>query len=1022
MAPALSTAASADHIPYDLPVVLPPEVRSPPIDPRAPYTPVVLSLLDQLLPPGATGAQIERAVTLLTGGHDPTCHAAGSNGAPRGTEPAIMPLCWADAQGINWLRRQGETTAPMEGMGLAASFDLAYANAWGQVEGREGRQLMITGLLGPQVDLNAFVNWRRGANSSSGEDPFLGGELAAARIHGVQGAGLMSQVKHLGPYNGTDERENVTVPDQVMHELVLAPFEQALVAAGAAAVMASYQPFTVESAWPGHADPLPSPAGPGLPPTWPPCESHFSSEHPWLLVHVLRSLWGSKAIVGPDYGAVHSTSAILQGLDMEPFAGFLGANDPPDPDPTGSTCADASGRPVPCSTPGAIHVGGIPGPGCPPNGCGLAGALTRGLLPLAVARAALARMLYQEERFGLLGCTGVRAGCANPGGADGDRSGQAGLPAGPIGGPVRLGTRNGDAAVAELGAERGAVLLENDGGTLPITAADLDGGVAVTGAGAEVLVAAPFDEAATGVAERIAIGPLEQLRTLSGRPGAFVYSPANDATGRPVPPSLLSTSAEEVTGFLERRRNGGPAEREPGIDYTEVSGRGRLPPGKYVWTGFIHVPRDDAYTFRFQHGPDARVSFTLDGGKKRTLQPATAFYHGHYYGAREVPVARTVAGYTEAGLVNTECHAGIPRPRYVPYGAAETRETPPRNPCPPELAAGPHAITIRLEVERPTSFRFAASRARGDLEDAAAEARGKALALVFVNDDQAPVVSSQGGAAFVSDARATVAELPPAQVALIEVVAAANPRTVVVLNTGTPVIVPWIGKVRSVLEMWNAGQEGGTATARLLLGLASPSGHTPVTWPMKGTDTIHATPEPADGLHPGSSAGPHPERLNGLRGGGSAWTQGIYVGYRYYDKLEIPVRFPFGHGLTYSSFWYDGLRVIQDGDRATVTFTIRNTGKVAATAVPQVYLGPAADAPAGVQQAVRALRGFDRVELAPGEARRVSIPLDPRSFQYWDSPSQSWVTARGERRIWVGEGLGDLRLSGRTGRIAVTRR
>ena len=102
-----------------------------------------------------------------------------------------MPLCWADAQGINWLLRPGETTAPMEMIGLAATFDRVYANAWGQVEGREGRQLMMTGLLGPQVDLSTFVNWRRSVNSSSGEDPFLGGELAAAQIEGMQGTGLM---------------------------------------------------------------------------------------------------------------------------------------------------------------------------------------------------------------------------------------------------------------------------------------------------------------------------------------------------------------------------------------------------------------------------------------------------------------------------------------------------------------------------------------------------------------------------------------------------------------------------------------------------------------------------------------------------------------------------------------------------------------------------------------------------------------------------------------------------------------
>jgi beta-glucosidase len=1019
LAAALAGAAppSAD-LPYGLPVVLPVEVRSPPVDPRAPFTPTVVSLLEQLLPPGATPAQIDNALTLLTGGPNPTCHAVGTNGAPTGTNPAIIPLCWADAQGVNWLLGPGETTAPMQMIGLAASFDRRYANAWGQVEGREGRQLMVTGLLGPQADVSVFVNWRRTVNSSSGEDPFLGAELAEAQIHGIQGSGLMAQIKHFGPYNGTDERKNVTVPDQAMHEIVLPPFEQGVMAAGVASLMASYQLFTVESElqWPGTS--LPASTGAAArareapPAIWPLGESHFSAEHPWLLTYVLRDLWGGKAaIAAPDYGGVHSTSAILQGLDMEPFTEFFGSKNPAGTDPTGSTCADASGERVACDAPGAIHTPGIPFPGSPPGGCGLAEALKRGALPLSVVKAALARMLYQQERFGMLGCDAASAGCSNPGGVGGDRSGWVRLPAGPASGAVQVGTRNGDAAIAELGAERGAVLLKNDGATLPITRADLEGGVAVTGGTAEVLVAAPFDEASTGFADRVAIGPLAQLQALSGRPAAFRYSPANDATGRAVPQSVLSVSRTAVTGYLTRTKDGGPSAREPTIDYTSVSGRGQLAPGSYTWTGYIHVPRADVYTFRFQRDASAKVSFALDG-EERKLQDATSIYHGHYYGARAVPVSKTVAGYTEAGLVNEECHAGAPPAGHPPDEPPAPAPVARRNPCPVQLAAGAHAVSIRFETEDPASFRFAYSRAQGDIEDAADDARGKAMALVFVNDDQVALVNSQGGPDWVSDARTAVAELPPAQAALIEAVAAANPRTVVVLNTGTPVIVPWIGKVRSALEMWNAGQEGGTATARLLLGQANPSGHTPVTWPMKGTDTVYAYPEPAGGLYPGSTAGPHPERLNGLPDGSSSWTQGIYIGYRYYDKLGIPVRFQFGHGLSYTTFRYDGLRVRQDRDHATVTFTVRNTGKVAGTAVPQVYVGPAASVPPGVLQAVRSLRGFDRVELAPGESRQVSIALDPRSFRYWSSAAQSWKTAPGERELWVGEGLGDLRLSG----------
>lgn len=1016
---AAAIAPDAPDVPYDVPVRLPEPLRSPAVAPEAPYTPTVLRLLEQLLPERAGATQIDRAVTLLTGRKSETCHGVGTNGAPPGATPALTPLCWTDAQGIDWRLAPGRTTAPMEMIGLAASFDRRYANAWGQVEGREGRQLMVTGLLGPQVDLCAVPNWRRAVNSSSGEDPFLGGELAAARIDGIQGAGLMTQVKHLGPYNGTDERRLVTVQDQAAHEILLAPFEEAVRRGRAAALMASYQPFRVDSPFlPGRVPTL-EPGTPGAPPgggpvTWPLGEAHFSSEHPWLLTYVLRGLWGSRAFVGPDYGGIHSTSAVLQGLDMEPGSGFLGTTNPGGTDPTGSTCADTGGAPAACDAPGAVHVAGIPSPACGPGGCGLAAAAQVGALPLAVVRQSLARMLYQQERFGLLGCDERAATCRNPGGVGGDRTGHAPLPAGPAGGPPVVGTRSGDAAIAEAGAERGAVLLRNEEGTLPITAADLAGGVAVTGGGAEHLVAAPFDEAATGFADRIAVGPLEQLRRLSRRREAFHYSPANDATGRPVPSSALSTSATAVTGRLARTGEGAPAGADESLDFTRASARGPLAPGSYTWSGWVRVPRADAVTFRFQASPGARVSFWLDGAE-RTLQAATPFYHGYYFGAMPVPVSRTVAGYTEPGLANLECPAGTPTLGWEPPGTPpERRARAPASPCPPALDEGFHAITIRLEADRPTSFRFAWSRARGDVVDAAAEARGKALALVFANDDRVPVVSSQNGEPWVSDASAAISELPPAQVQLIEAVAAANPRTVVVLNTGAPVLVPWIGRVRSVLELWNAGQEGGTATARLLLGQANPSGHTPITWPLHATDTAWGYPEPAGGLYPGSTAGPHPERLNGLPDGSSSATQGIFVGYRYYDRLGIPVRFPFGHGLSYTTFRYRALRVGRAPDgRTVVAFEVENTGKVAGAAVPQVYLGPAPDVPPHVQQAVRALRGFERVELRPGEARHVAIALPERAFQYWDSPSQAWRTAPGERELWVGEGLGDLRLHGK---------
>ena len=147
------------------------------------------------------------------------------------------------------------------------------------------------------------------------------------------------------------------------------------------------------------------------------------------------------------------------------------------------------------------------------------------------------------------------------------------------------------------------------------------------------------------------------------------------------------------------------------------------------------------------------------------------------------------------------------------------------------------------------------------------------------------------------------------------------------LNTTNPVLMPWLGSVKSVLEMWFSGEEGGTSTARLLLGLANPSGHTDITWPANATDTIWGYNETVP-LYHGDTTGPHLERLNGGTGGTTDETEGIYNGYRFFDKEGITPLFPFGWGLSYTSFGYSGLRVSRGHSTAASTSAARvtNTG------------------------------------------------------------------------------------------------
>ena len=229
--------------------------------------------------------------------------------------------------------------------------------------------------------------------------------------------------------------------------------------------------------------------------------------------------------------------------------------------------------------------------------------------------------------------------------------------------------------------------------------------------------------------------------------------------------------------------------------------------------------------------------------------------------------------------------------------------------------------------------------------------------------------------------------------------------------------MPWFDNVKSVLEMWFSGQEGGTATARVLLGLANPGGHSSLTWPKNATDTIWGYNEPAGALYPGSPGGRHPERLNGNGGcaviagrgatcptaTGTVETEGIYAGYRYFDKLGITPQVPFGYGLSYTSFGYSNLSVSPKLDGTVeVGFDVTNTGSRAGDDAAQVYVGPGPEHP-GIQQAVRSLRGFERVSLDPGQTKHVSISLDQRSFQYWDETSQQWLDNYGSRRIYVGD-------------------
>ncbi len=236
--------------------------------------------------------------------------------------------------------------------------------------------------------------------------------------------------------------------------------------------------------------------------------------------------------------------------------------------------------------------------------------------------------------------------------------------------------------------------------------------------------------------------------------------------------------------------------------------------------------------------------------------------------------------------------------------------------------------------------------------------------------------------------------MPESQNRLIEAVAEANPNTVVVLHNGSPVEMPWIGKVKGVLEAYLGGQAVGIAEVRVLFGDVNPSGHLPESFPVKLEDN------PSFLFYGGEPRG-------------TEYREGIFVGYRYYDKKKMDVLFPFGHGLSYTTFEYSGLKLsadaIRDTESVTATVTVKNTGKRAGKAVVQLYVGDTEGFENAVRP-VRELKGFRKVALEPGESKEVSFTLDKRSFAYWNTQLHDWYVETGDFSVEVGDSVANLPL------------
>jgi len=494
------------------------------------------------------------------------------------------------------------------------------------------------------------------------------------------------------------------------------------------------------------------------------------------------------------------------------------------------------------------------------------------------------------------------------------------------------------AQVALQAAEQGIVLLKNQDNILPLDAARLRSVALIGPAAREMQVGAA---GSPGVSPLRAVGPLEGITKRAGANVKINYA-SGENSGAPVPASALALPAGGGAGlrgeyFANASLQGTPAvvRTDAQVQFSWNGSPGAGVPGENFsvrWSGHIMAPATGRYG----------LALTADDGCRLFLDGKALIDHWQN-GAESTQFAGAdlVAGHSYDLRVEY----------YQATGAAVAR--------------------LNWLLPGQTAFALAAQAAR--------------------QSDVAIVCVTTTGTEGEGQDRPSMA-LPNNQDELIREVAAANPKTIVVLNNGTPVeMSSWLSRVPGLVEAWFPGQEGGTALAEVLFGDVNPSGKLP--------DTLAARREdyPDTGHFPG---------VNGR----VSYDEGIYVGYRHFDKAAIAPLFPFGHGLSYTTFGYSNLRLssptLAPNGTVTVSLDITNTGRRAGAEVVQLYVH---DTQPRIDKPVRELKGFAKIELGAGQTRRVSLLLRPRDLAYCDVPGQQWKADAGSYQIQIGASSRDIR-------------
>ena len=488
-----------------------------------------------------------------------------------------------------------------------------------------------------------------------------------------------------------------------------------------------------------------------------------------------------------------------------------------------------------------------------------------------------------------------------------------------------------DGAIARQVEEEGTVLLKNNGNVLPL---DVRGtrSLAVIGPGAGTAVTG--GQGSPDVAPLYTVSPLSAIRARVGDSVTVNYAEGMPPVNLGPQPAIPAYALQNLTAayYPNRTWTGTPVATRPepwiDVDYHQVPPLPGLTPNNWSvrWTGSLVAPVTGDYTLNLISRGGATLS--LDG-----------------------TVVAQGKGSFPASTASAAVHldAGVPRAIQVDYASQGT---------------------IELGWTAPAGANDPA------IAQAVAAARASDVAVVFVGDMEAEGMD-----------RASLA-LPGFQDALVSAVAAVNPRTVVVLNTGAPVLMPWLDRVAGVIEAWYPGEEDGNAIAATLFGDVDPGGRLPVTFPRSLADTPANTPAQYPGINKVAT-----------------YSEGVFVGYRHYQASGIAPLFPFGYGLSYTTFRLDHL--LRLGGLVAVRVT--NTGPRTGSQVVQLYADiPGTDA---VPEPPHQLAGFAKVTLRPHESRFVVLPLTARSFAHWDTTAGAWSTPDGTYGISVGTSSVDLPLT-----------